>query len=110
MTPREVLIAARALIATPDTWTQGYAARDASGAPVTATWSRATSFCMYGAVLKITECQDHNKRRTVLNLLYAECQQGLNSRFVNITGFNDTYGRTHADVLKVFDEAIARSI
>ena len=48
--PRDLLVEARTLIATPEAWTQGAAARDADGEPVGVEREDAVSWCATGAL------------------------------------------------------------
>ncbi len=49
-TPRDLLAEARTLIARPEAWTQGAAARDADGEPVGLEHEDAVSWCATGAI------------------------------------------------------------
>ena len=49
-TPRNLLVEARTLIARPEAWTQGAAARDADGEPVGVEHEDASSWCATGAL------------------------------------------------------------
>ena len=49
-TPRDLLAEARTLIASPEAWTQGAAARDAEGEPVGVEHEDAVSWCATGAI------------------------------------------------------------
>ena len=49
-TPRDLLVEARTLIARPEAWTQGAAARDADGEPVGVEHEDAVSWCATGAL------------------------------------------------------------
>ena len=49
-TPRDLLVEARTLIASPEAWTQGAAARDADGEPVGVEHEDAVSWCSTGAL------------------------------------------------------------
>ena len=49
-TPRDLLVQARTLIARPEAWTQGAAARDADGEPVGVEHEDAVSWCATGAL------------------------------------------------------------
>ena len=48
--PRDLLVDARTLIAMPEAWTQGAAARDADGEPVGVEHEDAVSWCATGAL------------------------------------------------------------
>ena len=49
-TPRDLLVEARTLIARPEAWTQGAAARDADGEPVGVEHEDAVAWCATGAI------------------------------------------------------------
>ena len=49
-TSRDLLVEARSLIARPEAWTQGAAARDADGEPVGVEHEDAVSWCATGAI------------------------------------------------------------
>ena len=49
-TPRDLLVEARTLIAMPEAWTQGAAARDSDGEPVGVEHEDAVSWCATGAL------------------------------------------------------------
>ncbi len=49
-TPRDLLVDARTIIARPEAWTQGAAARDAEGEPVGVEHEDAVSWCATGAL------------------------------------------------------------
>ena len=49
-TPRDLLVEARTLIARPETWTQGAAARDTDGEPVGVQHEDAVTWCATGAL------------------------------------------------------------
>ena len=49
-TPRDLLVEARTLIARPEAWTQGEAARDADGEPVGVEHEDPVSWCATGAL------------------------------------------------------------
>lgn len=53
MSTLDQLIAARALIAEPGTWTTGCASRDATGLPVPTHHPDAVCFCAWGAVERV---------------------------------------------------------
>jgi hypothetical protein len=95
MTPLETLKAARQLITDPAKWTQGWFARNAAGENVNALSQSAVCFCALGAL---------DKFNAVPATIDAITRQ-LPSDLVTISKFNDTH--THAEVLALFDAAIA---
>ena len=94
------LIAARALIATPEAWIQGRFAQDANGVPVGPFDEWACKFCTVGA---ITCASGEPLTETRASILRAH----LPKPFDNLVNFNDHPDTTHADVLALFDRAIA---
>lgn len=103
MTPHTHLTAARALIAAPERWTKGVSGRTADGGPSLAIdMSDATCFCSIGALWRVSH--SHWKAERILHdTVYTT------TPFGNIASFNDDPATTHADVLRVFDVAIARA-
>lgn len=102
MTTREVLVAARALIATPERWTKE-----------TSSWVRngIECFCAIGAIGRAVD-HDHNAPATedVNDALRAAMPAWFLDRRTgrpSIVEFNDAPTTTHADVLQLFDRAIA---
>ena len=103
-TPADVLRRARELIATPEQWTQGVAARDDGGASVAYMDPEACKFCMLGAVW-----------RAGADAGIGALTEGVGARAEatlrasvrgHLADFNDHPKRRHATVLKAFDRAI----
>jgi hypothetical protein len=104
MTPVEILKAARELIAKPERWTQSTVARDARGKSVFVSSPDAVCWCAAAALLKVTTDRDEDG-----GSLDASREALLKNAggFEYICDFNDVHGRTHAEVLALFDAAIA---
>lgn len=99
-----VLRGARALIATPDKWTQGAYARDAEGGERLPMDDHAVCWCAFGAISRVSENDWSNP--TDYQAIHFEF-----SRFVgdsSLVYWNDLAGRTHAEVLDAFDAVIAK--
>lgn len=96
MKPSEILRKAKALIDTPEKWTQGFFALDINGKPVSENEFYACKFCSVGAILR-TE-------RVLTNRIPAYDYLGK-TMGTYIDKFNDTH--THAEVMAKWDEAIA---
>lgn len=96
MTPRDVLVKARELLAEPGRWTQETAARDAAGLPVGATSDAAVCWCLIGALDAVRD------GTTAL----AQLRRTLGCS--SVSAWNDAPERTHADVLALLDRAIAK--
>lgn len=101
MTPLETLKAARQLISDPAKWTQTYYARDASGYPVPPTSLEAVCFCALGSI-------EHAANKNLLTLTETIAiieNVALSEHAMAVFELNDTH--THAEVLALFDAAIA---
>ena len=100
MTPAGLLRAARALIADPDRWTTGCAARDANGRSVMPERLEAVRFDGIGALFRLTPGHPDLRDRAVKALDIVAGSWGW-------TAWQDMPGRTHAEVLAAMDRAIA---
>ena len=115
MTTIEILKAARQVIEKPEHWTQGQYARTAENAGVSYSNPRAFCFCSQGAILKASHDQSlkgtaefsYNKDDLVPEIDEAITRLDQFCVGGGIEQFNDAPGRTHAEVLAKFDEAIA---
>ncbi len=97
MTTKEVLIAARAKIAKPEQWIQGYYAKDADGKEADRFSTEATCYCVLG-VLHASAAGSFRFRNAVDAIIdQIDCP---------ISTWNDDPSRSHAEVLAVFDRAI----
>lgn len=97
MTPREILIAARALIAEPEHWTQRAAARNRLGMPVGALEPSACCWCAAGALFRVAGRFNDRGYYAGMKALCPVTGPG-------VVVLNDM--STHADVLAMFDKAI----
>lgn len=97
MSALEVLIAARARIATPDRWCQGAYWRGANGEVVESYGSDCVSCCSLGALHSVG---DSDEARQYLREANAKVPCW------NLAVWNDAPDRTHAEVLAAFDRAI----
>jgi hypothetical protein len=99
VTPRDVLVAARALIARPEAWTKGAFARAADGTRLyVGERRRRRSRCAAGAYLAAggeTDDAGYMALCAAMGGVWA------------VSDFNDAETTTHADVLAAFDRAIA---
>lgn len=89
MTPAEQLRAAKALIDTPERWTQCGRFREFRGA--------TECFCAWGALDRATS--RHGEALGWLELAIPTD--------ATLPAFNDDPRTTHADIMKLFDDAIA---
>jgi len=105
MTPKEILIAARAKIERPQCWTYGKFSRSALENEVKPHSRRAVCWCVLGAIAAITHDDPNDIRDDVYWLIHRAI--GLPANDLHIGLWNDAPGRTHAEVLAAFDRAIA---
>lgn len=82
-------------------WTQGAYARDADGHPIDFTDDGAVCWCLEGAFY-VEDTGDHHARLTAL---YALCDA---THVDNLPEFNDTPGRTQAEVVRVVRMAASK--
>ncbi len=110
MTPKEVLIAARQLIAQPKGWTQGTLARDKDGLQLSYESPEAYSFCLIGAIDRASGFSSKTKDTETLTTL--EARNAALDSLANVLNthdmalWNDRPHRTQADVICVFSVAI----
>lgn len=99
MTPKKFLQHSRSLISKEENWCQGRRkiVKD----------NGASSFCMLGAMMEV-ECK-YNVHYSIYERAHSLLTQALLTQDCgpSIMAFNDTCGRWHSEVLKVFDKAIA---
>lgn len=98
MSVLETLIAAREKIKTPEKWTQGAYARVASGDSTAYRDPAATAYCAFGAICAAAPSA-WDEGGCVLALRATRARDSL-------VRWNDAPGRTHAEVLALFDKAI----
>lgn len=96
------LEAARALIDTPEKWIKGMGAHSASGMPVSIFGPDAVSFSIVGAYAR--SCGRGNVDREYAVICALRAAMGVDELMYL---WNDAPERTHAEVLELFDKAIA---
>ena len=94
----EQLKAAKALIFDPRHWCQGARARTCTGEAVWFSSCTATSWCSYGAILKVCELVDSKHTLYLLKKVAQEMGRA------SVAVLNDE--TNHATVMKMFDLAI----
>jgi hypothetical protein len=99
MTTNAILRAGRAKMPTPQQWTRGCSARDALGLMIRAESPDAIAFCMAGAIYAVSPSTNA--------YLLARMALIVVTKTVNVSSWNDNPGRTHAEVIAVYDAAIA---
>jgi hypothetical protein len=108
MTTADILRAAKALIAEPDKWVQGYFATNKDGEHVGWHTEAACAWCADGALLAATNSPTIPRWGSCDALIDAipsdfTMGPGLNP----IVAYNDAPERTHAEIMEWFDRAIA---
>ena len=102
MQVKETLTQARALITDQNHWTQGALARDKDNLIVDALKSTAVCWCMYGAMIKVSQGKaDCDKAIVLLRKKLEE----MDYEIPLVSRFNDY--TDHAQVLKFLDDTIA---
>lgn len=96
---RQIVQRARALIASPQAWTQDEFARDRAGEPVSWRSAEAVQFCIWGALNRAARemtGDEHQRAR-----LADHAARALRSLTPSLSRLNDR--GTHADVLALLD-------
>lgn len=99
----DILTSARAILAEPSSWTQGVYARDKNNELTDPDDDDATCFCLWGALKAAAS------RFPVAPPWQVQVDAYNAFGIPDIPEFNDAASTTHADVLNVLDEAIARN-
>lgn len=106
MKTSQVLMKAKELIATPDTWTKDELAKDAFGVATDPLGPNARCYCSIGAVIKAHHFYGSpagTRGRAYLSRAVREIAP--ETPVPPVSDYNDT--RTHEEVLAMFDKAIA---
>lgn len=101
MKASEILRGARELLSVRKRWTKGVYARDAFCVRVNSGNPSAVSWCLRGAINKVSG--KHDRDQTAASSLL----EGLLPDGLSIADWQDRPERTHAEVLDVLDRAIA---
>lgn len=109
-----ILRGARALLARPDAWLRGVGARTSEGELCPSSSPAAACFCAIGVLNHLAPLGGWGKAHRAL---FAELPKAWCSRvkpsnvkddhWVSVARFNDDPNTTHADLLALFDRAIA---
>jgi len=112
-----ILRRARGLITEPEHWTKNAFARDAKADVVAVGNEAATCFCSVGAIERAKMDENEPYSTHLLAFEVAASMAPIDWRDVHRGGplplswlmsYNDDTARKHAEVLEVFDKAIAR--
>ena len=104
MIAKEILIAARAKIDTPSKLAKGWFATDVNGVRVSSSSPNAVCFCSLGAVYSCDEAPEGSLYHTPETMKAVSLLEAALGSW-KIPYFNDN--STHAEVLELFDKAIA---
>ena len=109
----------RDVLSSSDKWTKGSNARDNAQQKVSYDYPKACSFCLRGAILKVSPSQIEedslvfdisNKIYEINNRLpfssWADGPMGMGARNDDIVAWNDAEERTFADIQRVLGVAV----
>jgi hypothetical protein len=94
---------ARALLAEPTAWCHDTYARDGDGEAVLPYESTAVAWCAIGAIVRFQEF--HGRTRLAASKVLNRAAFLIAGTLVT-SHYNDHPGRTHADILALYDRAI----
>ena len=107
---KKVVQGMRALLATPEKWTQGVEARDAEGRPADPLMRthNATCFCLVGAYVRVLNDVYNSADPVARSALWTSDGLGTFKKFLPdgfeaLSFFNDAPTTTHADILAFLD-------
>lgn len=109
ITPLGLLTGVRELLTDPKNWIQNCEAKTPLGARRLAEDKETTCFCIQGAAIRTANpsgTYDSRLRGEALRILSREFRAALPSWTGPAWEFNDTVGRTHAEILAVLDSRI----
>ena len=101
----DVLRAARAKIEQPEHWCRHFLAIDGDGKMVHWAWPEAEAWCSIGAVASVARTPDDD----VLSVDAEEILEACLPDERGLPRYNDDPRTTHADILALFDRAIAKA-
>lgn len=101
MTPAEQLRAAKALIDTPEKWTKGEYATGPHGTYASQYSDNAVCYCAMGAIERADYLDGDWGAHFFLR------KTAIERGAMGVIDFNDAPTTTHADIMKLFDDAIA---
>ena len=112
----DVLLRSKELLSDKDKWTKGYAARDAEGNATGFDADESHSYCMMGAIAKVTHDMKNEIPSDNFNKLRTDCYMELDAAinlitdFVGIARFNDHELTKHKEVIGVLDFMIRQKM
>jgi hypothetical protein len=101
MSVLDLLTRAQNLIRDPNNWTQDFIARDKIGRPVNVTDPDAVCFCSLGALAR---AEPDPEARAKAKIYLHDAVDHLTGGW-GIATFNDREGRTHEEVMAMWDKA-----
>ena len=99
----DIIVRARRLLDSPESWIQGDLARDAEGSPVSPNSPVATCWCLVGAISAVSteeDCRGGPATRAIIEL-----EEPI-EHYLALESWNDCSGITHQDVIQLMDEVI----
>lgn len=107
---------AKARIADPARWTTGVEARAQSSVPTQPDSEKAVQWCAWGAI--VAEAGGWGRLQHVTRAPYRDAfaarrelgdtAHRMDDHFHSVVSFNDSFGRQHSEVIKLFEKTIRR--
>ncbi len=104
-TVKQALIEAREILTSEGSWTKLYPALDRNNNSCWGDDPHAVRWCSFGAVVKATG-RLHRVRKEAMDALLFDVVSNVDPE-LGVISYNDLDSTTHADVLALFDRAIA---
>lgn len=104
------LIAVKNLLSDPKSWARGWLALDANGEPydVSPRSSNAKSWCLYGAIERVTRGREDITKLGKINKVLCEAHPSFPLAAPgDVIRFNNDLHTTHDDLMAFLDKAIA---
>ena len=113
MTEHDILCAARSKLGSPEAWTKLAAGRDVNGAVIDigeSGWKRCVKWDAYGAIYSVAQHGAGANVEAVTRLKAIAAGRLGRPTLHALVSYNDDMAVTHADILSLFDEAIAQCV
>lgn len=102
----KILKDARELLSDEKRWTKGMWARTAAMMPTDSKSEDAVCWCAMGALCRVI---DYDRDASEFRMATAYLTEALPPSWWGVSVFNDAKATTHADLLAMFDRAIAKA-
>ena len=95
----KALVKTKELLSDPEHWTKGAPARTSNGGMISPCDKKACSWCIYGAIVKVS----HDMKETSKQLLRNQLVTMIYRKIGDIGSWNDSKEREHKDVINLLD-------